>query len=206
MFDLPPPDPGFEFFVASRGISKGLAQTEGPQFIPKAFVQMGPVQLGGQWKNVTSPVAEGEGAIFANASRAVGPVQLNVGITYKFQTAVRGPTDSKAWEFTGGLSGKHKRFGARLNAVYSPDDFGSTRQSLYVEAGPSLEIDKTTRLSANLGRRERKGSPDYTSFNIGATKTLFKKLALDLRYYDTAQSELGEVYRGRVIASARLTF
>ena len=31
MFDLPPPDPGIEFVVASRGMSKGIAQTDGPQ-------------------------------------------------------------------------------------------------------------------------------------------------------------------------------
>jgi uncharacterized protein (TIGR02001 family) len=206
MFDLPPPDPAIEFFVASRGISKGLVQTNGPQFIPKASVQVGPLQIGGQWKNVTSPVAEGEGAAFANAKRAFGPVELSVGVTYKFQTAVRGPVDSKAWEFTGGISGKHKRLGLRLNSVYSPDDFGTGGRSLYVEGGPTFEIDKTTRISAHIGRRERVGSPDYTSFNAGVSKTLFKKLVLDLRYYDTAQGELGEVYRGRAIASARLSF
>ena len=72
MFDLPPPDPGIEFVVASRGMSKGIAQTEGPQVVVKPFVQMGPVQLGAQWKNVSSAVAGGESAIFANASPKLG--------------------------------------------------------------------------------------------------------------------------------------
>ncbi len=35
MFDLPPPEPGIEIVVASRGMSKGVAQTEGPQLVVK---------------------------------------------------------------------------------------------------------------------------------------------------------------------------
>lgn len=206
MIDLPPPDPGIEIVAASRGMSKGITQTDGIQVIPKAFLQIGDVQAGGQWKNVSSPVAKGEGAAFVNANRKFGALQLTVGAAYKFQTSVRGPTDSDAFEFTGAVTRKFGKLGTRVSVVYSPNDFGGTGSSVYLEGGPTLDIGKTVRISANLGRRERVGSPDYTSFNAGASTTLFKKLTIDARYYDTAHSDLGEPYHGRIVVSGRLTF
>lgn len=148
MFDLPPPDPGIEFVVASRGMSKGAAQTEGPQLVAKPFVQMGPVQLGGQWKNVSSAVAGGEAALFANVAPKVARTQLNLGVAYKFQTGVKEPTDDKSWEFTGSATRKLGKLSLRVAAVYSPDDLGGARHSLFVEGGATLEIGKTTGLSA----------------------------------------------------------
>ena len=62
------------------------------------------------------------------------------------------------------------------------------------------------KLSANLGRRERVGSPDYTSFNAGASIAPVRNLTIEARYYDTAQSELGEPFRHRFVASLRLGF
>lgn len=204
MWDLPPPDPGIEIVVASRGMSKGIAQTDGPQFVGKAFVNFGSLQVGGQWKNVTSPGAEGEGAVFANYSPKVGAYQLTLGAAYKFQTNVHGEQDDESFEFTSSASRKFGKVALKFGAVYSPDDLGAARRSLYLEGGPSLDLDATTRLSANVGRRSRVAGTDYTSFNAGISKTLFKKLTVDLRYFDTAQSELGETYRGRLVVSGKL--
>ncbi|HEY0629347.1 MAG TPA: hypothetical protein VGD23_08465, partial [Sphingomicrobium sp.] len=78
MLDLPPPDPGIEVSVASRGMSKGIAQSEGPQLTAKPFVKLGNVQVGAQWKNVSSSAASGEGAIFAGISREVAKFQLSL--------------------------------------------------------------------------------------------------------------------------------
>jgi uncharacterized protein (TIGR02001 family) len=185
-------------------MSKGIAQTQGPQVIPKAFLQLGPIQLGGQWKNVSSPAADGEAAAFVNYAPKLGPYQLTFGAAYKLQTDVKGRPDRDSFEFTSAASRKFGKIGVRIGAIYSPDDLGSTRRSLYLEGGPTFDIDKSTKLSANVGRRDRQGSPDYTAFNAGVSKTLFNKLTLDLRYYDTAQSDLGEAYHGRVVVSARL--
>ena len=71
-FDLPPPDPGFEISVASRGMSKGIAQTDGPQVIVRASARSGVLEAGGQWKNVSSDTAWGEAAIFVNANHSFG--------------------------------------------------------------------------------------------------------------------------------------
>ena len=204
MWDLPPPDPGVAIHVASRGMSKGLAQKDGVQVIPKAYLQVGNVQVGGQWKNVTSPVADGEAAAFVTYAPKIGPYQLSIGGAYKFQTKLKGETDDKSWEFTGSASRKFGKLTLKASAVYSPDDLGGSRRSLYLEGGPSFEIDGSTRVSANIGRRNRVAGVDYTSFNAGISKTLFKKATFDLRYYDTAQSDLGEIYHGRLVLSGKL--
>ena len=205
MWDLPPPDPGFEIVVASRGMSKGVAQTDGMQFVPKAFVHLGKVQVGAQWKNVTSDVAGGEGAIFANYATKLGAFQLTLGAAYKFQTAVKGDPDDTSFEFSGAATRKFGKLSLRTSAVYSPDDLGGARRSIYLEGGPTLEIDSTTRVSANLGHRSRVDGVDYTSWNAGISKVVFKKVTIDARYYDTNRGELGEVYDNQIVVSGRLT-
>ena len=206
MIDFPPLDPGIEVVVASRGMSKGVAQTEGPQLVAKPFVQMGPVQVGAQWKNLSSATAGGESSLFANVAPKLAGFQMNLGVAYKMQTGVTEPTDDKSWEFTGNITRKFGKPSLRLAAVYSPDDLGSAERSLFVEGGPTLEIGKTTRLSAAIGRRDRVNGDDYTAFNAGIAKTLFKGAILDARFYGTNRSHLGEFFEDRVVVSARMSF
>jgi len=206
MFDLPPPDPGIEFVVASRGMSKGIAQTEGPQALVRPFVQLGPVQAGAQWKNLTSPVAGGEASTFLAVAPKLGQFQLNAGVAYKLFTGVRGPTDNKSWEFTGSVTRKFGKLGLRVAAIYSPDDLGSAERSLFIEGGPIFELNKTTRISGAIGRRDRINGDDYTAFNAGIAKTLFKGVTLDARYYGTNQSDLGEFLEDRIVISSRFSF
>ena len=75
-----------------------------------------------------------------------------------------------------------------------------------VESGPSFELTKTLKLSANLGRRTREKNLDYTAMNVGATKNLARGFAIDLRYYRTNRSNLDDIYRSRAVVSGRWTF
>lgn len=206
MWDLPPPEPGIEITVATRGMSKGVAQTEGPQLVAKPFIQLGPVQLGTQWKNVSSAVAVGEAAVFANVAPKLGDFQLNLGVAYKFQTGVKAPTDDKSWEFTGSVTRRFGKLGLRIAAVYSPDDLGGAEQSIFVEGGPTVEIGKSTRISGAVGRRERVDGDDYTAFNAGVTRTIFKGVTLDARFYGTNRSDISELFDDRFVATARMAF
>ena len=206
MWDLPPPDPGIEFVVATRGMSKGVAQTEGPQLIVKPFVQLGLVQVGAQWKNVSSAVAGGEAAVFANVAPRLGKFQLNLGVSYKFQTGVKEPTDDRSWEFTSGVTRKFGKVSLRISAVYSPDDLGGAKRSIFVEGGPTVEIDKNTRISGAIGRRDRVSGDDYTAFNVGVTRTIFKGVTLDARFYGTNRSDISEFFEDRFVATARMGF
>lgn len=206
MFDLPPPDPGIEITIASRGMSKGIAQTEGTQVVVKPFVQMGPMQLATQWKNLSSSTASGEASAIVSVAPKLGQFQLNVSAAYKLQTGVHGPTDNKSWEFTGGITRKFGKVSLRVNAIYSPDDLGGAERSIFVEGGPTLELGKSTRVSAAVGRRNRINGDDYTAFNAGIARTMFKGVTLDARYYGTNQSDLGEFLEDRLVVSARMSF
>jgi hypothetical protein len=206
MFALPPIDPGVEMTVSSRGMSKGIEQADEPQVIPKVYAQVGSLQLGAQWKNVTSATADGEGAAFVNWGRKFGAIQLALGAAYKFQTGATPGTDSDSLELTGGLTHKAGKLSLKLNAIYSPDDLGRTKHSLFVEGGPSFDVTKTLRLSANVGRRTRRGAQDYIAANFGATKTLFRGFSLDLRYYQTNRANLGDIYRRRLVLAGRWAF
>src|ERR1700752_4250587 len=128
MLDLPPLDPGIEISVASRGMSKGIAQSEGPQLIGRPFVKLGDVQVGAQWKNVTSTVAGGEGAVFVGFGRELAGFQLTLHASHKFQTGVHEPTDDHSWEFTSGLTRKFGKVTMRGSVVYSPDDLGAAKR------------------------------------------------------------------------------
>lgn len=203
-FDLPPPDPGVEIVLATHGMSKGIAQTDGPQIIGRGFVRFGDVQAGVQWKNISSASSSGEGSAFVSASRKLGSLQLTGGIAYKIQTGVRGRSDSGAWEFTGSASRKFGPVTARINAVFSPDDLGSARRSLFVEGGPAVQLARGWTASAALGHRSRVGGTDYTAWNAGIGRA-FGPVQVDLRYYDTNRADAA-IYRARVVASARIAF
>lgn len=202
--DLPPPVPAAEVSIATRGMSKGIAQTDGPQLLAKGYLKLGSVQFGGQWKNVTSSSADGEAAIFASTSRKLGTVRLSGGVAYKFQTGVRGHADSTSWEFSAGATQKFGPVSLRTTAVYSPDDLGPARRSLFVEGGPAVQLAKGWTASATIGHRSRDGGADYTAFNAGISK-LAGPLQLDLRYFETNRSELGTNYHRRIVAAVKLS-
>jgi hypothetical protein len=204
MFALPPLDPGIELDVSSHGMSKGISQSDGPQFIPKVFVEHDGVQAGAQWKNVSQAGAKGEFAAFVNATHRFGSLQLTGGATYKVSSATKPGWDSHSLELNAAATQKVGKLSFKVSGIYSPDDIGPSGKSLYVEGGASFDAAKTWRLSANMGRRERDRSPDYTSFNAGVTKTLFKGFGIDARYYRTDRSSLGYTYRDRLVFSARL--
>jgi len=187
-------------------MSKGIAQTEGPQLVVKPFVRLGSFQLGAQWKNVSSAIADGEGAAFVSVSPKLGEFQLGLSVAHKFQTRVREPTDDHSWEFTGSVTRRFGKLGLRVLAVYSPDDLGSAKRSLFVEAIPMLELGKTTHLSAGIGRRSRVNGDDYTAFHAGVAKSIFEGVTVDARWYDTNRSGLGSAYQRRVVISARMAF
>lgn len=206
MFALPPFDPGFEMVVSSRGMSKGIEQANEPQVIPKAYVDIGDAEFGGQWKNVTSSTGTGEASAFVNASRDFGRFSFTVGAAYKVQTGAVRKADTDSLELSAAISRKFGSVSLGLNAFYTPDDLGDTKRSLYVEGGPAFALTRTLRLSANLGRRTRVNGADYVAGNIGITKTLAGQLGLDLRYYQTNRHDLGDTYRRRIVIAGHWTF
>ena len=199
---LPQPNPGFEMIVSRPGMSQGLAQTDGIQLFPRAFLQVGAVRIGGQWRYIDSPIANGVGAVYISTAHKIGQLQVEGVARYRFKTGAKGPADPTAWEFSLNAKRSFGSVGLRFDSDYSPDEFGRG-PSLWLQAGPTIAIGKWTQISANVGRRERNSDPDYTAFNAGISRVLAKPLTIDLRYYATDRREFGERYRGRIVLSAR---
>ena len=201
---LPPANPGFELLAASHGMSEGLLQTEGLQVIPRATLRIGTVQVGAQWRNISSPIASGIAAVFVKWICRRGRTQIELDLFDRYRTGTRPLIDRQAWEIDGALRHSFGKFGLRMIAEYSPKEF-EAGPSLYVEGGPNLKVAKDTSLSVNVGRRERTGAPDYTTFNAGLTQVLGAAASLDARLYGTDHGARGARYATRFIVSARLT-
>lgn len=207
-FHLPPPVPGFDITLATDGMSKGISQTDGPQVIPRISIKSGGFQAGGLWKNVKSSQGAGEVQLFVGWS--VSAARFNVGAlaAHRIVTGITNhKADNASWEFTGTAARKFgEAFGLKATAIYSPDDLGAAKRSFYLEAGPTLALPDGFAASAAIGRRNRVGAPDYTSYNVGVAKTVAKRATFDLRYYDTDRHELGSVYSRRVVGSVKTSF
>jgi len=201
---LPPPVPAFELTVASQGMSKGLLQSDGPQFIPRASLKWRGIQAGGQWKNISTNSAKGEASAFIGWSGKAGSTDIGASVAYKMLTSASGSGNRRSVEFSGNAARKFGKVGLKVSAVFSPDDFGATRHSLYVEGGPSIDLPLAIKASAAIGHRWRQGSPNYTSFNVGLSRPVAKVLTIDTRFYFTDRRELGENYDRRLVASIKL--
>lgn len=204
--DLPPPDPSIEISAYTRGYSKGLAQTDDAQLVVRGEVAFGSVSVGGQWKNITNSLADGEAQLNLGYETNVAGVDLSLQGGYHFLTGLDGPGDTQRVEFNLTATREIGAVTPRISATYSPDDFGGTGESLYLEAGVGVEVLPRTTISANLGWRERSNNSDYTSFNAGIAYKIVRQVTVELRYYDTAQSALGDVYEGRFVGALRLRF
>ncbi len=207
MTDLPAPQPAIEIVAATRGISKGITQTEGAQLLVRGEVAFGDAYVGAYGKNVAIAGDDGvEASGFVGLKFSIAGFDFAASAGYKALEGIEGPVDADALEFSGSMSRRLGRVTARAAAIYSPDDLATIGQSTFYEAGLSFTPREGTTLSANAGRRERTGGPDYTAFNAGLTQTIYRNFTADLRYYDTAQSSFGDAYRGRFIASVRARF
>jgi hypothetical protein len=180
---LPPLDPAFEILISSQGMSQGLQQTQGLQLFPRASVAIGRAQFGAQWRNVDSSTANGVAALFAKYGKPIGKTQIEATVRYRIRTGHSGTAAPTAWEFAAAATHNFGKASVRAIAEYSPDEFGRG-PSLFVEAGPSFTMGRT-RLTAAVGHRMRRADPDYSTFNIGMSRTVATKLILDARLHAT---------------------
>jgi opacity protein-like surface antigen len=203
MPDLPPPVPTIEFSLASRGMSKGIAQTTGPQFLARGELGFGPIYVGGYVKNVDSTSADGEAGASLGLRKNFAGFDLAASATLKLAIDPSSGSDDRALEISASAARKLGRLTPRLSVVWSPDDLGSTRRTSFAEAGVGYRLAKTLTASAAVGRREREGGLDYMAWNAGLAWNPVKPLTLDARYYDTDGGS-AQPFRARGVVTARV--
>jgi uncharacterized protein (TIGR02001 family) len=202
------PDPSIEFVLATRGISKGLSQTDGAQVLVRGEVGFGDFYVGAYGKNVTSTTADGEAGATIGLRKAVGGLDVAASATWKRAIDPAPDSDANALELATSASRKFGDLTPKVSLVWSPDDVGSTGRTLFAEAGASYRFAKAFAFSAAVGRRERNGGLDYTAYNAGIAWTPAKPFTVDLRYYDTNRDpgDAGDAYKGRFVLTGRAKF
>ena len=201
---LGPPDPALEVSLASRGISKGLSQTDGPQLVVRGELAFRSLVASAYGKNVSSSTADGEAGVSLGFRRRIGSIDAAANATWKRAIDAAVGADANSLEFAGSISRKWGPLTPKLSAAWSPDQLGSTRRSLFVEASTGYKLGKAV-LTAAIARRERSGGLDYTAWNAGLSYSLAGPLLVDLRVHDTNRSG-DQAYRRRLVASARARF
>jgi hypothetical protein len=204
IFDLPPPDPTLEVSVASRGYSKGVAQTDGIQLIIRPEVTFGALRLSAYGKNIKSTQYDGEAGASVGYRKTFGKTEIGASAALKHLYAADRNVDDVALELNAAASYSWGKFKPRVSLTYSPDELAGTGRSAYWEAGSSYQIDSFTSASIGIGLRERTEGPDYTSFNAGFSRTFGGIFTADLRLFDTNRSELGDNFERRLVGSVRM--
>jgi uncharacterized protein (TIGR02001 family) len=202
---LPPPVPVIEFNLASTGMSKGIAQTKGPQALVRGELGFGALFVGAYVKNVSSSTTDGEAAALVGVRTKAAGLDLVASAAWKRAVDPAPGSDRNALEVSAAASRKIGRVTPRLSVVWSPDDLGGTRSTVFAEAGASYRFTPTLSASAAVGRRERQGGANYSAWNAGLTWDAWKHLTVDLRYYDTDAGS-AQPYRPRAVVSARARF
>lgn len=202
---LAAPVPSIEFNVSSVGMSKGIAQTTGPQFLTRGELSFGTLFLGAYVKNVDSATSDAEAAALIGARTTAAGFDFSASAAWKRAIDPAPRSDRNALEVSASVSRKIARITPRVSIVWSPNDLGGTRQTLFAEAGASYRLSPSLSASAALGRRQRGGGPDYTAWNAGFTWSGLKPVSLDLRYYDTDAGH-AQPFRPRLVVSARARF
>ena len=205
MAALPPPVPAIEFNLSSTGMSKGIAQTKGPQFLARGELGFGAIYVGGYIKNVDASTSDGEAAALIGIRTKAAGFDIAASAAWKRALDPAPGSDRNALEVSASASRKVGRFTPKISAVWSPDDLGGTRSTVFAEAGASYRFSPALSASAAFGRRERQGGANYNAWNAGLTWDAWRQLTVDLRYYDTNAGS-AQPFRARAVLSARARF
>ncbi|MDB5472008.1 MAG: hypothetical protein JWR84_3568 [Caulobacter sp.] len=194
--------------VASEFISKGAGKSGGePAVQAEAAYDFGPVTAG-VWGSTarTSQGGDAELQAFVGGAPKVGAVKLDLRAIVKTIPGTESRFQDTWLEVRADAATPVAGTDLRLRVEYSPDSYAATEAAWWVEAQASRKVAKGWKISAAYGLREQDGGADYRAWNAGVSWNATKRLALDLRWYDTDSHERGANYDGRLFASATVAF
>lgn len=202
------PDIEWQVGVASEYMGKGVAKSNGEvawsgqvevsqgDFSATVFVSTAELSSGADSEVVTTLAWAPEVAGF----------ELDLAVVNRDLPGTRDGVDANYWEYQADVSRTVGPVTGRVRVNYTPDGFAATEEAWWVEAQAAYRISGKTKASAAVGTRRAHGGADYTAWNVGVKHKLTDAVAVDLRWYDTDEHDLGESYEGRVVAALTFAF
>jgi hypothetical protein len=197
--------PVLQVSIFSSGNTKGIAQTRDAQVIGRAELDAGDFYVAAYAKNVTAPTWDGEAAAIIGLRTKWEGFNLAASATLRQALDAKLGTDATEPEFAASIARPIGRVTPILSIIYTPDELGSSKESIYVEGGASYKISKTVTASAGIGRRQRVLAIDYTAWNAGFSWNPAKHFTVDARYWDTDGPNVWP-YKRRVVVSGIAKF
>jgi uncharacterized protein (TIGR02001 family) len=216
--DLPqatPPEPAavgpvvaFTATGASNYIFRGVSQTENQA----AVFGSGRVSYNNFYAGVGIENVNFNNSTSAEYDLSLGWTPVVAGFRFDIGAVRYGYIDQPAHTYIDTVEYKgvvlHDFGRATLSAAvfYSGDYFGSHREDIYVEERGGYKITDKLSVSGAVGERQGQGQATHMNWNAGATYALTKHIALDVRYADTDQHDLGKTYRDHFTAAIKAAF
>jgi len=92
------------------------------------------------------------------------------------------------------------------SVYYTADFFGSGHEGVYFEGSAAYRITKKLSVGGALGRQTLEVGTQHDTWNAGVNYALTKHIALDVRYYDTTEHDLGRTYGSHYVAALKAAF
>lgn len=202
-----PVDVGFTLGLASQYTGKGLGKSDGDPAVSGEVE----IEANGFYASVfASTAANSQGADSEIVSSLgyqfeAASVDFDVSLVNRDLPGTRAGVDANYNELQADLSRGFGKVSTRLRINWTEDGYGATREAWWTELQGAYALDSKTKASVALGSRRAHGGADYTAWNAGVKRKLTDNLALDLRWYDTDEHDLGEPYEGRLVAALTLS-
>jgi uncharacterized protein (TIGR02001 family) len=201
-------DWSWQFGAATDYISKGISKSdENPQGWGRAEWSERDFYAGGFATNADLPAGgNAELQLYGGWRPEAYGYEWDLGVIYKNYPGTHSGLTDDMVEFKAEASRAIGPLKGRLHVDWTPDNYGSAKQALWVDTRLGWAVTPKTEISAGLGRREQDGGADYTAWNVGVRQQITDRLSGDLRWYDTNGHEFGDVYDGRLVAAITATF
>jgi uncharacterized protein (TIGR02001 family) len=197
-----------ELDLATDYVSKGRSRSQGDPHAGVTIERAFGAFTVGAWAgsiNATNG-SDAQTNVYVGAEREFAGWDLGAQVAHKRRWNMT--PDSEDWTYETTLSATRtagpNRFRLRLQGT--PNNYGPTKQSYFLEGGYRRRLNESWFASTALARREQTDAPDYTTWNVGATVEVAPDIDLDLRWYDTNREDLDASFDGRAVAAVTFAF
>ena len=197
-----------ELDLASDHVSKGRSRSQGDPHIGLTVERAFGSFTFGAWAgsiNATNG-ADAQTNLYVGAEHDLADWTLGAQLAHKRRWNMTPGSEDRTYETTLSASRTMGANRLRFRLQGTPNNYGPTRQSYYLETDLRRRIGKRWSISAGLGRREQTQGPDYAAWNLGATVALTTNVDLDARWYDTNRHGLDDTFDGRAVAAVTFTY